>query len=58
MFEIFADASNILKLRLCLATIFNVVVVATFCQAGQMLIDEVARISKFSWTTLIEIFSE
>ncbi|CAH1380145.1 unnamed protein product [Tenebrio molitor] len=37
---IFADASNILKLRLCLATIFNVVVVATFCQAGQMLIDE------------------
>jgi hypothetical protein len=43
MFQIFADASNILKVRLCLAIIFNVVVVATFCHAGQMLIDAVAR---------------
>jgi hypothetical protein len=43
MFQIFADASNILKVRLCLAIIFNVVVVATFCHAGQMLIDAVAK---------------
>jgi hypothetical protein len=44
MFQIYADTSNILKIRLCSAVMFNVVVVATFCEAGQMLIDEVARI--------------
>jgi hypothetical protein len=40
MFQIYADASNILKVRLCFAVMFNVLVVATFSHAGQMLIDE------------------
>ncbi|CAH1380103.1 unnamed protein product [Tenebrio molitor] len=40
MSYIYADASNILKLRLCFATLCNVVVVATFSYAGQILIDE------------------
>jgi hypothetical protein len=43
MFQIYADASNILKIRLCFATVINVVVVATFSHAGQILIDEVSR---------------
>jgi hypothetical protein len=43
MFQIYADPSNILKLRLCFATLCNVVVVATFSYAGQILIDEVSR---------------
>jgi hypothetical protein len=58
MFQIYADASNILKIRLCFATIFNAVVVATFSHAGQMLIDEVNKTSRLSLTTLIEIFLE
>jgi hypothetical protein len=47
MFQIYADASNILKIRLGFATIFNVVVVATFSHAGQILIDEVSRKKNF-----------
>jgi hypothetical protein len=43
MFQIFVDASNILKVRLGLAVMFNVLVVATFSHAGQILIDEVSR---------------
>jgi hypothetical protein len=43
MFQIFADASNILKLRLCLSIMCNILVVAIFCHVGQMLIDVVAR---------------
>jgi hypothetical protein len=43
MFQIYADTSSILKIRLCFAFIFNVVVVATFSHAGQILIDEVSR---------------
>jgi hypothetical protein len=43
MFQIHADTSNILKIRLCFVFIFNVVVVATFSHAGQILIDEVSR---------------
>ncbi|CAH1380110.1 unnamed protein product [Tenebrio molitor] len=50
---IYADASNILKIRLGFATIFNVVVVATFSHAGQILIDESSCIfdtlTKCSW---------
>jgi hypothetical protein len=45
MFQIYADASNILKVRLFLAVMFNVLVVGTFCHAGQMLIDVVVRIT-------------
>jgi AAA15 family ATPase/GTPase len=58
MFQIYADASNILKIRLGLAVIFNVIIVATFSHAGQILIDEVSRKLNFSLSTLIEIFSE
>jgi hypothetical protein len=58
MFQIYGDASNILKIRLCLAVMFNGVVVATFSYAGQILIDEVSRKLHFSLSTLIEIFSE
>jgi hypothetical protein len=58
MFQIYADASNILKIRLSLAVIFNVIIVATFSHAGQILIDEVSRKLNFSLSTLIEIFSE
>jgi hypothetical protein len=52
MIQIFADASNILKLRLCLSIMCNILVVAIFCHAGQMLIDVVAS------TTSIEMFPE
>jgi hypothetical protein len=53
MFQIYADASNILKVRLCFAVMFNVLVVATFSHAGQMLIDEVSIKLNFSSTKLI-----
>jgi hypothetical protein len=42
MFQIYADASNILKVRLFFEVIFHVLVVASFTQAGQILIDEVS----------------
>jgi hypothetical protein len=53
MFQIYADASNILKIRLCFGVMFNVLVVATFSHAGQILIDEVSRKLNFSLTKLI-----
>ncbi|CAH1380142.1 unnamed protein product, partial [Tenebrio molitor] len=50
---IYADASNILKIRLCFAVMFNVLVVATFSHAGQILIDESScnfdTLTKCSW---------
>ncbi|KAJ3620083.1 hypothetical protein MTP99_004076 [Tenebrio molitor] len=51
MIYISGDAGNILKLRLCFATIFNVVVVGTFCYAGQILIDQSSfdTLTKCSW---------
>jgi hypothetical protein len=53
MSYIYADASNILKVRLCFAVMFNVLVVATFSHAGQILIDESGRnfdtLAKCSW---------
>jgi hypothetical protein len=58
MFQIYADASNILKIRLCFGVMFTVIVVATFCHAGQILIDQVSRKLNFSLTTLIWLFSE
>jgi hypothetical protein len=58
MFQIYADASNILKIRLSFGVMFNVIVVATFCHAGQILIDQVSIKFNFSLSTLIEIFSE
>jgi hypothetical protein len=58
MFQIYADASNILKIRLCFGVMFEVLIVATFCHAGQILIDQVSRKLNFSLSTLIEIFSE
>jgi hypothetical protein len=58
MFQIYADASNILKIRLFLAVMFNVLVVATFSHAGQILIDEVSRKLNLSSTTLILLFLE
>ncbi|CAH1380139.1 unnamed protein product, partial [Tenebrio molitor] len=53
MFQIYVDASNILKVRLGLAVMFNVLVVATFSHAGQILIDESScnfdTLTKCSW---------
>ncbi|KAJ3620085.1 hypothetical protein MTP99_004078 [Tenebrio molitor] len=53
MSYIYVDASNILKVRLGLAVMFNVLVVATFSHAGQILIDESScnfdTLTKCSW---------
>jgi hypothetical protein len=41
MFQTFENASTILKLRLSVLTIVNVLIIATYCQAGQKIFNEV-----------------
>jgi hypothetical protein len=41
MFQTFENTSAILKLRLSVLTIVNVLIIATYCQAGQKIFNEV-----------------
>jgi hypothetical protein len=44
MFQTFENTSAILKLRLSVLTIVNVLIIATYCQAGQKIFNESGRV--------------